>query len=303
MNHESLGYAKRLAILPFDHRSFFVKEFGFSEPLSDEHATEIADAKKLVYEGFLKSLELGVPMDKCAILVDDVFGRDILLDAKARGIVTLQSTEKSGTDYFQFEHGPEWQSWIHQVRPTFVKALVRYNPDGNPELNEKTRNGLKQLSDFAHANGYKFLIEPLVPATADQLAQSGDQASYDRDQRPNLTARMVMELQDAGIEPDVWKIEGFDEASAYETVRVATQRDSRDNVGIIVLGRGEDENHVKVWLEAGASVPGVIGFAVGRTVFLDALLAFRAKEITRDEAGLRIAQRFVGFYRIFIGQE
>lgn len=302
MNNEALGYTKRLAILPFDHRSFFVKEFGFSEPLSDEHIAEIADGKKLVYEGFLKSLELGVPQDECAILVDDVFGRDILIDAKLRGITTLQSTEKSGTDYFQFEHGAQWQEWIREVGPAFVKALVRYNPDGNADLNEKTRNGLKELSDFAHATGYKFLIEPLVPATAEQLEQAGDQSAYDRTMRPDLTARMVTELQDAEVEPDVWKIEGFDDASAYETVRAAAQRDGRTNVGIIVLGRGEDEEHVKHWLQAGASVSGIIGFAVGRTVFLDALKEFRAGTMTREQATARIASRFALFYEIFTGR-
>lgn len=299
MQHESLGYAETLAILPFDHRSFFVKEFDFEEPLTPDQFAQITDAKQLVYEGFLKAIKKDVPVEKTAILVDDVFGKTILEDANVRGIMTLLSTEKSGAEYFQFEHGDDWQASIARFDPTFVKALVRYNPGGDTELNKKSLEGLRRLSDFAHQQGYKFLIEPLVPPTPDQLEKATSQQVFDTTMRPNLTARMITEMQAAGVEPDIWKIEGFDARESYETVAQAAHQDGRTNVGIIALGRGEDEAHVESWLRAGKGVPGVIGFAVGRTVFLKALNQFRASALTREEAANIIAERFTHFYKIF----
>src|SRR3989344_4210271 len=166
---ENLGYNKKLCILPFDHRSYFTNLLEFKEPLTDEQKKELSAYKKLIYDGYKKSLALGVDKNISAILVDDVFGFDILTDAKSKGYTTLQSTEISGIDHFEFEHGDEWQEWIEKIKPTFTKVLVRYNVEGDKTLNQKSLENLKKVSDYSHANGYKFLIEPLVPATPAQL--------------------------------------------------------------------------------------------------------------------------------------
>lgn len=289
-----------LAILPFDHRSYFEKLLEFTEPLTDDQKAQISEYKKIIYAGYEKSLELGIPRENSAILVDDVFGLDILLDAKNKGYQTLQSTEVSGIDHFEFEHGNDWQSWIEQVKPTFVKALVRYNPEINPALNQQSLTGLKELSDYAHTHHYKFLIEPLVVASDAQLASvANDKYRYDTELRPNLTARMIEAMQNAGVEPDIWKIEGMFFDSDYEQVVHAAQNNGRDHVGIISLGRNETDDIVETWLRVGATVPGVIGFAVGRTIFLDALMKFKSSELTQDEAIMMIATRFKHFYDIF----
>ena len=289
-----------LAILPFDHRSYFENLLEFKEPLSPEQATEIARYKKLIYQGYEQSLALGVPKESSAILVDDVFGLDILLDAKTKGYATLQSTEISGDDHFEFEHKDDWKTWVEKVRPTYVKALVRYNPETNKELNQESLQGLKELSDYAHAEGYKFLIEPLVVGNDTQLASvNNDKYRYDTELRPKLTAQMIAEMQDAGIEPDIWKIEGMFAAEDYEQVVTMAQRGGRSHVGIISLGRNETDEVVETWLKIGATVPGVIGFAVGRTVFLDALMKFRSGEYTEEKTVQEIAERFLHFYQVF----
>ncbi len=298
-----LGYDKKLCILPFDHRSYFEQLLGFTEPLTDEQKAQLSEYKKIVYAGYEKSLSMSVDKDNSAILVDDVFGYDILIDAKARGYTTLQSTEVSGIDHLEFEHGDEWQSWIEKVQPTFTKALVRYNVDGDTDLNQKTLENLKKLSDYSHAHGYKFLIEPLVPATPAQLEQLGnDKSRYDHELRPDLTVRMITEMQGAGIEPDVWKIEGMYTEMDYQKVVIAAQSGNRNQVGIVSLGRNETDEVVELWLRTGAKVSGVIGFAVGRTIFLDALMKYREGSYTSDQASTEIAERFVHFYTVFNGK-
>ena len=53
------------------------------------------------------------------------------------------------------------------------------------------------------------------------------------------------------------------------------------------------------WLATAAAVPGFIGFAVGRTVFWDPLVAWREKSIERDQAVAQIAHRFHEFVNVF----
>ena len=299
-NNNELGYTKKLCILPFDHRSYFENLLGFTEPLSDDQKKELTEYKKIVYAGYEKSLNIGADKNMSAILVDDVFGFDILIDAKSKGYTTLQSTEISGIDHFEFEHGNAWQEWIEKVQPTFVKVLVRYNVDGDSDLNQKSLVNLKKVSDYAHAHGYKFLIEPLVPATSTQLEQcGGDKTKYDHELRPDLTVRMIIEMQNAGVEPDVWKIEGMYTETDYAKCVTASRKDGRIHVGIVSLGRNETDDVVELWLRTGAKVPGVIGFAVGRTIFLEALLEYRKNTITADQASTKIAERFLHFYKVF----
>ena len=58
----------------------------------------------------------------------------------------------------------------------------------------------------------------------------------------------------------------------------------RDSVGCIILGRGEDDTRVREWLTTAATVPGFIGFAVGRTSFWDPLVNWRSNKISCSSA-------------------
>ena len=102
----------------------------------------------------------------------------------------------------------------------------------------------------------------------------------------------IEELQDVGVEPDVWKIEGLDRREDCEAIVSAAHRAGRDKVGCIILGRGEDDKKVREWLTTAAGVKGFIGFAVGRTDFWEPLVNYRAKTITREAAVAEIARRY-----------
>ena len=109
----------------------------------------------------------------------------------------------------------------------------------------------------------------------------------------------IEQLQDAGIEPDVWKIEGLDRPEDCERIVAVARRDGREKVGCIILGRGEDEQQVRKWLTVAAGVEGFIGFAVGRTDFWDPLVAWRGGKITRDGAVAEMARHYREFVDIF----
>jgi myo-inositol catabolism protein IolC len=110
------------------------------------------------------------------------------------------------------------------------------------------------------------LLVPMMHEQSDRL--EGDQHLYDHDLRPSLMIAAIKELQNAGVEPDVWKIEGLDQRDDCAAVVTAAQRGGRNKVGCIILGRGSNEAGIIAWLRAAAPVPGFIGFAVGRTSFL-----------------------------------
>ena len=145
------------------------------------------------------------------------------------------------------------------------------------------------------------MFELLVPATQAQMDRAqGEQAAYDLRIRPELMLRVIRALQDAGVEPDVWKIEGLDRREDCERVVEPARRGGRSDVGCIVLGRGADEDKVVHWLTIAASVRGFIGFAVGRTTFWDAVADYLAKLATRTGAVSRIAQRYREWSAIFL---
>jgi 5-dehydro-2-deoxygluconokinase len=291
----NIGYDKPLYIQPFDHRgSFQTKMFGWKGTLTEEQTAEIAAAKQVIYDGFKDAVAAGVPKEKAGILVDEQFGAAILRDAKAHGYITACPAEKSGQDEFDFEYGEEFAKHIEAFDPTFSKVLVRYNPEADETLNRQQSARLKRLSDYLHSGSHRlFMFELLVPAEKAQLDQvNGDKHAYDVEIRPGLMVRAIEQLQDAGVEADVWKIEGLDRREDCERVVAVAHRKGRDKVGCIILGRGEDDKKVYEWLTTAAKVPGFIGFAVGRTVFWEPLIDWRAKKITREEAVAEIARRY-----------
>jgi len=298
----TLGFDKPLYVLPFDHRGSFQKKmFGWDGALSPQQTAEIAAAKRVIYDAFTTAVHAGVPKEKAGILVDEQFGAAILRDASAAGYSTSCPAEKSGQDEFDFEYGEDFGKHIEAFHPTFCKVLVRYNPEGDSELNRRQSTRLKRLSDYLHSTSRsRFMFELLVPAERAQLERfRGDKKAYDLELRPRLMAQTIEQLQDAGVEPDVWKIEGLERREDCEKIVAAARRGGRNRVGCIILGRGEDDRKVREWLTTASAVSGFIGFAVGRTSFWDPLVDWRGKKITREAAVAEIARRYQEFVEIF----
>jgi myo-inositol catabolism protein IolC len=297
------GFDQPLYILPFDHRGSFQKKmFGWDGALSPQQTQEIAAAKRVIYDAFIEAVRAGIPKEKAGILVDEQFGAAILRDANADGFSTSCPAEKSGQDEFDFEYGEDFQAHIEAFQPTFCKVLVRYNPQSDQDLNRRQAARLRRLSEYLRSDESRsrFMFEILVPAEKAQLERfHGDKKAYDLELRPRLMAETIEQLQDAGVEPDVWKIEGLERQEDCERVVAAARRGGRQRVGCIILGRGENDQKVRDWLRTAATVDGFIGFAVGRTSFWDPLVQMRAKQITREAAVAEIARRYREFVDIF----
>jgi myo-inositol catabolism protein IolC len=299
---KEIGFDRPLYVQPFDHRgSFETKLFGLEGPPTPEQTAEIALAKEVIYDGFRTALEAGVPKDKACVLVDEQFGAAILRDCAARGYAFAAPAERSGEDEFVLEYGDRFAEHIEAFHPTFCKVLVRYNAQGDREMNARQAHNLERLSAYLHAQSQsRFLFELLVPPEKAQLDRfGGDRGTYDRELRPSLMVEAIQELQRAGVEPDVWKVEGLDRREDCERIVAAARGGGRVRVGCIVLGRGADEQQVRAWLTTAARVRGFIGFAIGRTDFWEPLVEWRAGRLTRDDAVARIARRYRKFVDLF----
>jgi 5-dehydro-2-deoxygluconokinase len=297
-----LGYDGKLFILAFDHRGSFQKKwFGIEGEPSDEETQRITDAKHLVFEGLLHAAAGdGTDPAVTGALVDEQFGGSVPEEAKERGFKLAMPVEKSGQNEFDFEYGDDFGDHILSFDPHFSKVLVRYNPDGDAEMNRAQSERLRRLSDWLHENDRKFLFELLVPAEPDQLEQvGGDTDRYDAELRPELMRRAIADIQDAGIEVDIWKIEGVDERSDCEMLAEQTRTGGRDGVVCVLLGRGASDEKVDHWLRQAAPVDGFIGFAIGRSIWGDALTGYIDGSLQREAAAKQVAENYLRFVKVY----
>ena len=203
------------------------------------------------------------------------------------------AAEKSSRAEFELEYEDAFAEHIEAFDPDFVKVLVRYDPEGDREMNRRQAARLAELSDWLAPRETKFLFELIVPPEP-----SGGRL---RDEPRQLIAAAIAELQAAGVEPDVWKVEGMDTAADYGLVADAARAGGRDEVGCIVLGAGADEATVAHWLREAARVDGFIGFAIGRTIFWEPLTRWIAGTVDADTAASMIADNYRRTIDVYAG--
>jgi 5-dehydro-2-deoxygluconokinase len=109
----------------------------------------------------------------------------------------------------------------------------------------------------------------------------------------------MRELQQGGIEPTIWKLEGVRKENAAQAL-VKQAREAGRKAEVIILGRGASKERVQEWLKIGARTSGMVGFAVGRTIFWQSLIELKNGSIGRETAINQISKNyseFVDFWR------
>jgi 5-dehydro-2-deoxygluconokinase len=295
------GYDQKLYILAFDHRGSFQKKFFSIEGSPDpEQTAMIADAKHLIFEGVMQAIAARSKASLTGVLVDEQFGGSVPEEARSQGLKVAMPVERSGQNVFDFEYGEDFGAHIERFHPDFCKVLVRYNPEGDVAENRNQLVKLKRLSDWLTQRQRKFLFELLVPATQSQLQQvSGDVDRYDAELRPQLMQQAIAKIQDAGIEVDIWKIEGVDQRSHCEMLVSQARSGGRDGVACVVLGRGADDAKVDHWLQQAAPVDGFVGFAIGRSIWWNPLKAYVDGKIERIAGAQQIAENYLRFVQVY----
>jgi myo-inositol catabolism protein IolC len=295
------GPDSKLYILAFDHRGSFQKKFFAIDGEPDTEQTAIiADAKHLIFEGMLQAIGAGAEPSVTGVLVDEQFGSTVPAEAREKGLKLAMPAERSGQNMFDFQYGDDFGEHILRFDPDFTKVLVRYNADGDAAENGEQLVKLRRLSDWLKQHDRKFLFELLVPAEDAQLqAVGGDSDRYDAELRPELMRRAIADAQDAGLDVDIWKIEGVEERSDCEMLVAQARSGGRDHVNCVVLGRGADDARVDHWLAQAAPVDGFIGFAIGRSIWWAPLKAYVDGKIERAAGARKIAENYLRFVAVY----
>jgi myo-inositol catabolism protein IolC len=282
-----------LCILRFDHRTPFERNFlgleGGRRPDNAQHA-RVTELKRIVFDGLLEVVRGGVDPSAVIVVLDEEYSTTIAEDALDRGIPIGLTVEKSGGEEFELEYGEEFAGHIDRFHPDHVKALTRYNPAGDQELNARQRQRLSELSAWTTAHGYPLMLELMIPPTAEQLAAAGDEAGFERDVLPGLLEETVATLVGDGINAETWMIPGLATPTASARAVAALRDHAGSDVRCAVLGQGPDGDRVIEWIRTSAAAGGYDGLAVAQTVWGPPLRALTAGTASVEEARAAVAE-------------
>jgi myo-inositol catabolism protein IolC len=290
-----------LFILAMDHRESFGKTlFGVKDDDPDRaQSAAMRSAKQLIFEGLQTALP-SVTSGRIGVLVDERYGQGVIDAVKSGGqpVVLAVPVEASGHQWFTLEWGDQWLEHAEAVKPDYAKVLIRDNPDFDAARREGQLGRLAQVSAGLREAGVPLLYELLVPATEAQLDKAGrDAAAYDHDIRPGLVARVIADNQAHGVEPALWKVEGLETVDAAQQVAGQAKAGGRA-ADLIVLGRDAPTERLDHWLEVASQVDAFVGFAIGRSIWEDAVSEYEASDrgdSAASEARGTIAERYLGF--------
>lgn len=272
-------------MLAFDHRKVLRDLYAEADTAS------LQSAKSIVLDALAALPEF--PSNSLAYLVDEEYGAEAARQARDRGHYLAMPIEASRTKILQLQYPQDYKERFTRFDPHCVKALVFHNPADDTDRKKEQVRLLREIESFARSQDRDFLLEVLITPTDDQLRDcAGDKTTFRTDLFPRLLVESIAELQDEGIEPDIWKVEGL--ASTQETMEVATQATSqgRSHVRCVVLGSGESQETVSQWLANASTVPAFSGFAIGRTVWHQPIADVFSGKISREESVTTMADTF-----------
>lgn len=294
-----------LFILAMDHRGSFGKSlFGVADdnPTSEQHAHMVA-AKSVIFRGLQQAQSQLPQLARCraGVLVDEQYGQAVIDAARADAgrpdsVVLAVPIEASGHDWFTLQWPDDWLDHIHRIGPAYAKVLIRDNPDFDASRRRTQLDLLAQVSADLHEAGVPLLYELLVPASDAQLASvDGSADRFDADLRPDLVARVIADNQSAGVDVRLWKVEGLETVDAARLVAAQARSGGRE-ADLIVLGRDAPADRLDHWLSVAAQVPSFVGFAIGRSIWEDAIGGW-VKDGDDDAAVAKISNAYLGFAR------
>ena len=292
-----------LLILAADHRASLERDlYGLSAPPTAAQAARISADKLLIYQALVDALPDIPNTAQPGILIDEQYGASVAeLAARTSGAICLaMPVEASGEQWLRFAYGEAWQAHGQFFGADHAKILVRDNPGSDREMRAAQAERVSQVSAWAAAGNHALIIELLVPATpADLDNVSGDGARYDRELRPGHTLAVIQYLQDKGVEPAIWKVEGFERQEDAVAVVAVVKRDGR-TASCIVLGRHASHDQLDHWLQVAAPITGYNGFAIGRSIWWDALNARLHQRATTAETRHRISAAYTDFVTYYL---
>jgi len=296
--------AQPLFILAMDQRDSFQRTlFGITAAATADQLAKMRAAKSLIFAAAEPVAGTQPAGSSLGVLVDEQLGADVARRARDAGFELAMPVEVSGADRLAFEYGDDFGAHIEAFDPDWVKVLVRFNPADPAELQQDQTATLRRLNDWVEQHRRRWLLELLVPATREQLAAYEDQALYDEEARPELTAEVITTLTKAGVHPSIWKLEGYETTQGAQLVLDTIKSSGGPPSECIVLGRNAPRHQLDHWLEIAAPLQGYVGFAIGRSIWMEPLADYLAGKQDQASTEHRIAERYTHFIRQYFGAD
>ncbi len=262
----------QLRVFAFDHR----KQLEDMALAAGAEAARIPAFKKLCLQA-VETVAAGRP--GYGLLCDERLGRDALYAAAGQGLWIGRPVEVPGSRPLALELGSDLGTDLAEwASEHVVKVLCFYHPDDDATIKARQEETIGRLFDAARSNDLEFLLE-IIPS---KVADVDDET----------TARAMQRFYDLGVRPDWWKLEPMRTAVAWAHVTTVIERCDPWCRGILVLGLDASEEALAASFAVAASHPRVRGFAVGRTIFSTAAMAWLRGEMDDAAAVDDMAARY-----------
>jgi myo-inositol catabolism protein IolC len=292
-----------LLILAADHRGSLERGlYGLTAPPTPAQAARISADKLLVYQALLDAVAELPAQIQPGVLIDEQYGASVaeLVSHSADAVSLCMPLEASGQEWFRFAYGEDWQRHADFFAAGHAKVLLRDNPGLDPARREQQARGVAQVSAWAASAARSLIVDLRVPATgADQDVTEGNMDRYDHELRPGHTVAVMEYLQDHGVEPALWTVEGPGRHDDAVAVAAMAQRGGRQ-ARCLAGGRHAPYDTLKYWLQVAAPIPGWAGFAIGGSIWWDPLHAHLRHFNTAGEARRRVKNAYLDYARYYL---
>lgn len=221
------------------------------------------------------------------ILCDGRLGRDALYQAAGSGLWIGRPAEWPGSRPLTLEPdlGPDCGGLNEWPAEHVVKVLCFYHPDDDAAMRAEQEETVSRLFTAARRNRLEFLLE-VIPS---KVAPIDD----------NTTARIIDRFYEIGVYPDWWKLEPLKSVEAWRQATDAVKRHDPYVRGIVVLGLEAPQSELEESFRLAAGFDLVKGFAVGRTIFVEAARNWLAGKVSDEEAVVDMAARYDALCQIW----
>jgi 5-dehydro-2-deoxygluconokinase len=251
----------------------------------DQHGydrSRIRELKMLAADGFLLARKQSEDVRQSGVLlIDPTYGSDEIARVTAAGARIGTPAERAGVFPLEWASEP----FHADLTGSFVKVLVRDRPDRADAVRQAEFAKLRTLQAWCRGQGKPLVLEVIVPRAQEP------ELEFERAGRPHALAQYIAAAYDAGIVPEYWKIEGMPDAAAMKPVDTAIA--GRPHVRQLVLGKNADLETVARWFAAAAEGQTAGGFAVGRTLYWAAAIAYLEQRSSRERAAADIAAMYL----------
>lgn len=273
-----------LVALACDHRS----QLEDAARKAGAHPSHISAFKRLAVQAAAQVAQQGG--DNFGMLLDERYGREAMYDfarpdiAKHSFVWLGRPVEEPGSRPLRFEGGDDIGSaLIEWPVDHCIKVLCFYHPDDPDALKQDQQRSLSSLFEASRRIGRELMIEII----AGKHGRLGD----------DTLARALREIYALGIKPDWWKLESQPSRAAWSAIDKVIFENDPWCRGVVLLGLDASQGELETSFALAAGIPSIKGFAVGRTIFMEAAEAWLAGQISDEEAVQQMAERFASLTR------